>query len=471
MSRLTHLFHRRLSARDERADGHLLTAFLDEQDERAFAELLRRHGPLVWGVCRRFLVEPADAEDAFQATFLVLVRRADRLTGAITVGPWLFKVAGWTARALRRKDARRRARREPLPLAVPDRGAGPEAFDQSADLEAALLRLPEKYRVPIVLCYLQGWSQRDAAAHLGCPEGTLAARLSRGLAKLRTRGDGQNPVPALALLAVAVPDALIARTTRVALAVRAASLSIAAVSPTAADLAHGVLRMMWVRTLASGGLAAVIVLALGVGLWAGTRPATDTPVETRLPPPGAGTPQLPAGGIEPPLPPQPVPPPGVVTPPPASYGFEPLTPLVQDRKEVPPALKALADRLKGVLKTDCPDATVDIDGNELTIRYRVRKYVVHGSLKNGEFTEQTFEKEGPRVKGFRLQVSFHREKQLSALVIPQTLAEPYWLVYVNQYPVGSGADAGYVWVNLWYNRQVSAELLNKIKECLGAQER
>src|SRR5206468_695166 len=93
----------------------------------AFAELVRRHGGLVWGACRRGLPDPADAEDAFQATFLVLVRRAHRLKTASAIGPWLYRVAVWTSRNLRRKNARQLARRRELPDAIPDPRGSPEA--------------------------------------------------------------------------------------------------------------------------------------------------------------------------------------------------------------------------------------------------------------------------------------------------------------------------------------------------------
>src|SRR5438874_2767825 len=105
---------------DPRPDGALLAAFLADRDEPAFAELVRRHGPLVWATCRRALPDPHDAEDAFQATFLVLVRRASHFTAADSLGPWLYRVAAWTGRALRRKNARRRAAFGPLPAAVAD---------------------------------------------------------------------------------------------------------------------------------------------------------------------------------------------------------------------------------------------------------------------------------------------------------------------------------------------------------------
>src|SRR3569623_1718742 len=99
MSRLaTHLARQLAGLAETRPDGELLSAFLSRQDEAAFAELVRRHGPLVWAACRRLLPDPADAEDAFQAAFLVLVRRANRLTARTALGPWLYKVAAWTAR-------------------------------------------------------------------------------------------------------------------------------------------------------------------------------------------------------------------------------------------------------------------------------------------------------------------------------------------------------------------------------------
>ena len=175
---------------DARPDGGLLASFLADRDEAAFAELVRRHGPLVLAACRRLLPDPADAEDAFQASFLVLVRRARRLTGAATLGPWLYRVAAWTARNVRRRNARRLARTAALTDTV---SAPPVSPAPALDLDAALLALPEKYRVPLVLCHLQGWSRRDAAERLGYPEGTLSSLLARGLVKLKARLRGYDP--------------------------------------------------------------------------------------------------------------------------------------------------------------------------------------------------------------------------------------------------------------------------------------
>jgi DNA-directed RNA polymerase specialized sigma24 family protein len=104
---------------DPRPDGALLAAFLADQDEPAFAELVRRHGPLVWGVCRRLLPDPHDAEDAFQAAFLVLIRRGRRLSGRSPLGPWLYQVAALTARSLRRTPSR------PDSTRLAHQGAGP----------------------------------------------------------------------------------------------------------------------------------------------------------------------------------------------------------------------------------------------------------------------------------------------------------------------------------------------------------
>src|SRR5438094_7628812 len=110
---------------DPRSDGELLAAFVADRSEEAFLELIRRHGPLVWSACRRLLPDQADAEDAFQAAFLVLVRRASRLTDRDAIGPWLYQVAVWTARNMRRRNARRLARRSELSPATADPTPGP----------------------------------------------------------------------------------------------------------------------------------------------------------------------------------------------------------------------------------------------------------------------------------------------------------------------------------------------------------
>jgi RNA polymerase sigma factor (sigma-70 family) len=253
-------------------DVELLTRFVRHRDEAAFAELVDRHGPLVYAACRRLLPDPLDAEDAFQATFLVLVRRAVEVAGR-PLGPWLHRVAVWTARNLRRRNAGRLATSRPLdgpelPPSLPDTAAA----DARLDVDAALSVLPHKYRVPLVLCHLQGWSRREAAEHLGCPESTLASLLSRGLGKLRKRLAGRDPAIVLAIAgSAAVPAGLSASAVRAAVLFHTGSLS-AAATPAVADLTKGVLRMFWVKKLATAAVVVAAAAMIGLGAWLGSDP-------------------------------------------------------------------------------------------------------------------------------------------------------------------------------------------------------
>ncbi len=273
---LDHLRRTQATPRNATPDGDLLARYLATADESAFDELVHRHGPAVYGACRRQLPDPADAADAFQAVWLVLVRRAGKLAGRSTLGPWLFQVAVWTARNLRRKNARRLAVSGPSAEFLPD--TSPDLADLRLDLDAALAALPEKYRTPVVLCHLEGWSRRDAAAHLGCPEGTLSALLARALTKLRKQL-GADPAPLLALAAVAVPTGLATAAGRAADVFRTASLTTAGVSPAVADLTRGVLRMFWVKKAVATGLVLVAALGLGVGvgILPGSQPLAASP--------------------------------------------------------------------------------------------------------------------------------------------------------------------------------------------------
>ncbi|MBP3957778.1 sigma-70 family RNA polymerase sigma factor [Gemmata sp. G18] len=252
---------------DRRTDGELLAAFISERSEPAFIELVRRHGPLVWGACRRLLPDLADAEDAFQAAFLVLVRRAHQAARGGAVGPWLHRVAVWTARNARRKNARRLARQHALtedaPRFVPD-------TDLRADIDGALLALPARYRDPIILCHLQGYSRREAAERLGCAEGTLSAWLNRGLAKLRTRLRDFDPTKVLPVLAAgAVPAALAASTARAAAVSTVAAVT---VTPAVSSIVEGVLHMLWIKKATAASFAMCAVFAMGIGVGLGTRP-------------------------------------------------------------------------------------------------------------------------------------------------------------------------------------------------------
>jgi len=184
-------------------DSALLARFARQADEPAFAEIVRRHGPAVLGVSQRVLRDSHAAEDAFQATFLLLARKAGSLRDPQRLGCWLYGVAYRTALKLRGRMTLRQTREQPLDeadIASPDQGdaeVGPE-------LDAAIQQLPSKYRVPVVLCYLQGMTNAEAAAALGCPANTVATRLARARDRLRGRltKEGVTAAVSATLLAV-----------------------------------------------------------------------------------------------------------------------------------------------------------------------------------------------------------------------------------------------------------------------------
>src|SRR5689334_17394802 len=169
MNSVIQQLRRTVLARDEAAmtDGQLLDCFVASKDEGAFEALLRRHGPMVLGVCRRVLRDHHDAEDAFQATFLVLARRARSVRPAEMLPNWLHGVARQIALKARAINARRRSRERhvtpmPEPAAIP---STPD--DLSALIDRELGRLPAKYRAPVILCDLEGLGHREAAIKLG----------------------------------------------------------------------------------------------------------------------------------------------------------------------------------------------------------------------------------------------------------------------------------------------------------------
>ena len=170
-------------------DGQLLECFVERRDEAAFEALVRRHGPMVLGVCRRVLRHPQDAEDAFQAAFLVLVRRAASIGQRELLGNWLYGVAYRTALDARAAAARRRVlERQVSPMPEPQATDAADAGRELRPLlDQELSRLPEKYRVPVVLCDLEGRTRRDVARQLGIPAGTLSGRLTAARQMLARR--------------------------------------------------------------------------------------------------------------------------------------------------------------------------------------------------------------------------------------------------------------------------------------------
>jgi RNA polymerase sigma factor (sigma-70 family) len=251
----------------ERSDGQLLEAYIADREEAAFEALVRRHGPMVLGVCRRLLGHEQDAEDAFQATFLVLVRKAASIRPRHKVGSWLYGVAYHAAQKAR-AAALRRAMRERQVRTMPEPATVAEGLwhDLVPLLDAELSRLPERYRLPLVLCDLEGQTRKEAARQLGWPEGTVAGRLAGGRALLARRlGRHGVPVSAGVLAAVlaqgeavaAVPLPLVRATVRAARMLAAGG----AASAPAAALMEGVVKAMLLTKLK---IVTALVLALAV---------------------------------------------------------------------------------------------------------------------------------------------------------------------------------------------------------------
>jgi RNA polymerase sigma factor (sigma-70 family) len=247
-------------------DGELLAAFIAGRDAEAFEGLVRRHGPMVLGVCRRVLGHVHDAEDAFQATFLVLARKAATVNPPELVGNWLYGVAYRTALELRGRMARRRAREKPMSATPEPPAPGPNGWaDLLPLLDEELSRLPDTYRVPLVLCDLEGKTRKQAAHQLGWPEGTVAGRLARGRDLLARRLKRHGLVLSASAVAASltqgaalasVPGPLVAATVQAA-AAPAASV----VSGTVIALTEEVVKAM---TLTKLMMMTALVLALGL---------------------------------------------------------------------------------------------------------------------------------------------------------------------------------------------------------------
>jgi RNA polymerase sigma factor (sigma-70 family) len=285
-------------------DGQLLECFLRDRDELAFEALVRRHGPMVLGVCRRVVSNTHDAEDAFQATFLALVHKAAAVVPRELVGHWLYGVAYRTALNARRLAARRGARELQVDKMPEREVTEPQPSpDLRPLLDRELSRLPEVYRVPVVLCDLGGKPRQEVARQLSVPEGTVSSRLARGRELLRKRLvrrglmlTGVALVPALTEAAsAAVPPPLLRATLEVGVLV-ATGRAAGAVSAPVACLLRMVLREMVVAKLK---VAAVVLLAVAlVGLAAGLAvrqawphdapgdPLGDSPVAAAPAPPG-----------------------------------------------------------------------------------------------------------------------------------------------------------------------------------------
>jgi RNA polymerase sigma factor (sigma-70 family) len=270
-------------------DAELLEAFVLDRDEASFEVLVWRHATMVLSLCQRVLRDSHEAEDAFQAAFLVLARKAGSIGKRESVASWLWKVAYRIALRMR---ARRAKGRDPATALddLPARESGDDVLwrDLRPVLDEEIACLPEKYRAPFVLCHLEGHTNEEAAEQLGCPRGTVLSRLSRGRERLRARLERRGIALSMGWLAViwsqhtsAAPAALASTTIEAAIPFAAGKAAAGLVSASVAALTEGVLHTMFLTKLkiVTAALVALVVLGSGSG-WLvqqvlGQRPGVD----------------------------------------------------------------------------------------------------------------------------------------------------------------------------------------------------
>ncbi len=264
---LVQQLRRLVTPRAPDSDAELVQRFAGQRDEAAFAALVERHGRMVLGVCRRVLLDEQAAEDAFQATFLVLARRAGALGRPEAVAGWLYRVAHLVARKARGSLGRRRA--QELPVEVPEARPDPLAELSVRELlgivDEELLRLPERYRLPVLLCCLENKSQEEAARQLGWTPGSVKGRLERGRKRLHQRLARRGIVPTAGLAALEVASGA----ARAQLPASGMILGAASVPAEVLELAEAVLqgmslarwKVLMLMLVLAGSLAGVSALA------------------------------------------------------------------------------------------------------------------------------------------------------------------------------------------------------------------
>jgi RNA polymerase sigma factor (sigma-70 family) len=263
-------------------DAELLEWYVVKHDASAFEALVRRHGPMVLGVGRRILRNEADAEDVFQATFLVLVRKAALIRSPATLNNWLYGVAHNIALKAKAMNRKRRLKEREAGQARRVEAAEDVCSALRARLDGELVTLHDRYRAAIVLCDLEGKTIKEAARQLGCPRGTVASRLARGRALLAKRLRNGGPVLSGGVLTVAlsssgrvvanVPPALLASAMKVnSLCAAGQAVPAGAVSTRVAALAEGVIQTMFLSKLKSILVVALVALA-GVAIGSGFLP-------------------------------------------------------------------------------------------------------------------------------------------------------------------------------------------------------
>jgi RNA polymerase sigma factor (sigma-70 family) len=273
-------------------DAQLLQRFMTNRDDAAFAALVRRHSAMVWGVCQRVLLQHQDAEDAFQATFIVLARKAASICPPSMLGNWLYGVAHQVSVKARAMNAKRMSREKQLPLPLANAEAKQDPWHELQPvLDQELSLLPEKYRVIIVLCDLEGKTRKEAAAQLAVPEGTVAGRQARARVMLAKRLARRGLAVSSTTLAVmlsqnaasaSAPTSVVAATIKSANVVAAGGI----ISASVAALAEGVVKAMFLSKLKSVLTVALVMLGLSMapfGLavladWQSSQPARDPSV-------------------------------------------------------------------------------------------------------------------------------------------------------------------------------------------------
>jgi RNA polymerase sigma factor (sigma-70 family) len=252
---------RKIVGCEDWTDCDLLERFTARQEEEVFEELLQRHGPVVLGVCQRVLNHEQDAEDAFQATFLVLARRAGSIRKQASLGSWLYGVAYRLALKVKAGSARRRALERRV-ATMPQAEVNAETSWQELKpvLDQELQRLPERFRLPLILCYLEGKTNAEAAQALGWPLGSMSKRLARAREMLRARLVERGVAVTTGLMAAllvekaraALPAVFIESSRKAAVLIATGQAVTGVVSTHVAALAEGVVHTMLLTKLKIG---------------------------------------------------------------------------------------------------------------------------------------------------------------------------------------------------------------------------
>jgi RNA polymerase sigma factor (sigma-70 family) len=270
---LQHLRSAVLCEGAERTDAQLLDTFIDRREPAALEVLVCRHAPMVWGVCRRILGHQQDAEDAFQATFLVLVRKAASVRPRELLGNWLYGVARQTALKARSAAAKRRARERQV-TQMPEPAVVEQGLwnDARPLLDQELSHLPDHYRIVLILCDLEGKTRQEAARQLGLPEGTVASRLARARVLLARRlarqglavsGPTLAGVLAQQAASASVPASVLTSTLEAVTLVAAGQAVAGVVTLKVAALTDRVLLAMSLNRLLKVTVVLLLVAALG----------------------------------------------------------------------------------------------------------------------------------------------------------------------------------------------------------------